>query len=66
MTDQFVKNRLRSKPITYTVELSHYVSGDERMFDIKINDIGPMDAENKKRVAQDLRDAADRIEADET
>lgn len=36
------------------------------MFGVVVNDIGPMDDENCKRVAHDLRKAADRIENDKT
>ena len=60
--DQFVIHRLRAQPVEYTVELRHFVSGGEWMIGVKVNDIDIDDAEQRTRVAFDLRIAADMLE----
>ena len=58
---KFVVNRLRAKPVEYTVRISHFVAAGEWQMAIEIEDIGPMDLENKKRIAADLQLAAELI-----
>lgn len=64
MTDElaFIKNRLRAKPVNYTVEIGHFVANGEWSMSVAVNDIGPMDEENRRRIASDLRRAADLLE----
>jgi hypothetical protein len=62
MTDQFVINRLRSKPVTYKVEISHFVAGGKWQMGIQVNDISEMDRRNRESIAADLRRAADMME----
>lgn len=61
----FVANRLRSKPVEYTVTISHFCAGGEWQMSVKFADVGD-DDENKRRVAHDLRAAADLIDNDLT
>jgi hypothetical protein len=63
MTNPFVLKRLKAKPVTYTVELSHFAAGGAQQFGVVVRDIR-MDAEGKRRVAADLRLAAEWIEAE--
>lgn len=57
----FVVKRLRSKPISYTITISHFVRAGEWVMSV---DGVEMDPENMLRVAADLRKAAEWIEAD--
>jgi hypothetical protein len=59
----FIVHRLRSKPVEYTVTISHFVRAGEWVMSVGVNDIDD-DRENKLRVAADLRAAADWIEED--
>jgi hypothetical protein len=62
--NDFVVHRLRSKPVEYTVSISHYVRDGQWVMHIaKISDI-TVDKENMLRVAADLRMAASWIEED--
>lgn len=63
-TDQFVIHRLRSKPIEYTVRIRHFVSGGEWMMGVTVMDIVD-DDRGHAAVADDLRRAADIVEAGE-
>ena len=63
--NQFVVNRLRSKPITYTVTISHFVVDSEWMMSVQVADLTE-DDENKSRIAGDLRHAADMLEKEPT
>jgi hypothetical protein len=56
-----VVNRLRTHPVTYTVEISHFVVGGEWQMGVSVHGTY-RDSENRRRVAADLREAADRIE----
>lgn len=60
--DLFVVNRLRSKPVEYTVAISHYVSGGEWMMGVSVQNVSDPDDVQRERVAADLRYAADLIE----
>lgn len=57
----FVVKRLRAKPVTYTVEISHFASGGEWMMGVKVHGVGHSEMD-KANIASDLREAADRIE----
>lgn len=57
----FVVNRLRQKPISYTVRIDHFVSGGEWMMGVSVHDVEG-DIENRQRIAADLREAAALIE----
>lgn len=59
----FVVHRLRSKPVEYTVAISHFVSAGEWVMSVGINNICDT-REDKLRVAADLRKAAEWIEED--
>lgn len=59
--NQFVVHRLRSKPVEYTVRIRHFVVDGKWMMGVEVLDIAN-DDENHKRVAGDLRDAADMID----
>lgn len=61
--DAFVIKRLRAKPITYTVEISHFVSAGDWMMGLTINDVSMENADERARVAEDLRAAAALIES---
>ena len=58
---QFVTNRLRSKPVSYCVEIDHFVCGGDWQMSITVKDVAP-DPENRKRIAADLRAAAEILE----
>lgn len=60
--DAFVIHRLRAKPITYGVEITHFVSGDEWMMSVTVSDVSMETPEERARVAEDLRAAADLVE----
>jgi truncated hemoglobin YjbI len=61
LSNVFVLNRLRAKPVAYEVRLEHFVADGEWMFSVAVRDIVE-DAENKKRIVADLRRAADMLE----
>ncbi len=61
MTDQFVIHRLKSKPVSYSVGISHFVSHGEWQMAITVTGVGE-DNENKRRVATDLRAAAEMLD----
>lgn len=65
MSDQFVVHRLRSQPVAYTVSIKHFVSGGEWTMSAAVNGVGD-DEESRKRVAFDLRTAADWLESGAT
>ena len=54
MNNVFVINRLKNKPITYSVDITHYVSGGEWMMSSQFNDVDMEDNESKERVISDL------------
>lgn len=54
----FVLKRLRAKPVTYTVEISHLAVGGEWQMSVTVRDLVE-DDEQSRRVASDLRLAAD-------
>lgn len=61
MSDQFVVHRLRSKPVEYTVRIRHFVSGGEWQMGVTVLDLAE-DDEQRRRVASDLRQAADMLD----
>lgn len=63
--DAFVVNRLRAKPVEYTVKISHYVSGGEWVMGVSVHDVSAPDEVQKERVAADLRYAAELLETGE-
>lgn len=58
MSDQFVVHRLRSKPVEYTVRIRHFISGGEWQMGVEVQDVVE-DEINRRRVAADLRAAAE-------
>lgn len=56
--NKFVIHRLRSKPVEYTITIKHFVSGGEWTMSANLNGVDK-DEESKKRIAFDLRMAAD-------
>ncbi len=60
--DVFVVHRLRAKPITYNIEINHFVAVGEWMMSVTVNDVSMENADECARVAEDLRAAADLIE----
>lgn len=63
--DAFIVHRLRAKPIEYTVKIRHFVSGGRWMMSISLHDVSAEDDVQKERVAEDLRRAAELMEAGE-
>lgn len=63
--DQFVIHRLRAKPFDYTVKISHFVQGAAWVMGVEVHGIAEMDAEQRSRVAADLRYAAELLETKE-
>jgi hypothetical protein len=61
MTDRFVIHRLKSKPVSYGVGISHFVSHGEWQMGIEVTGAGE-DDENKRRIASDLRAAAEMLD----
>jgi hypothetical protein len=59
----FVVHRLRSKPVEYTVLISHFVRAGQWVMSVGVNDIADT-REDRLRVAADLRAAAEWIEED--
>jgi len=59
----FIVHRLRSKPVEYTVTISHFVRAGEWVMSVGINDIADT-REARLRVAADLAAAARWIEED--
>ncbi len=59
----FVVHRLRSKPVEYTVTISHFVRAGQWVMSVGVDDVAE-DRENRLRVAADLRAAAEWIEED--
>lgn len=65
MSDQFVVHRLRAKPVCYTVRLRHFVLAGKWMMGVIVEGVAK-DDEQTRRVAYDLRRAADMLEGDMT
>ena len=63
--DAFIVKRLRSKPVEYTVKISHYVSGGEWVMGVSVHDVSEPDEVQRERVASDLRYAAELLETAE-
>lgn len=61
MSDQFVVHRLRSKPIEYTVGIRHFVVAGEWQMGVTVHDVAE-GSEERRRVASDLRYAADMLD----
>ena len=59
--EAFVVNRLRSKPVSYSVQIDHFVSGDHWQMAASVHGVTE-DQVNRERVAADLRHAADLME----
>jgi hypothetical protein len=59
----FIVHRLRSKPVEYTLTISHFVRAGEWVMSVGVNDIANT-REDNLRVAADLRAAARWIEED--
>lgn len=64
MTNQFVIHRLKSKPVSYTVGIRHFVSHGQWQMGIEVMGAGE-DEENKRRIASDLRAAAEMLDPTE-
>lgn len=60
--DAFVIHRLRAKPITYSVEISHFVGDGDWMMSVTVNDVSMENLDERSRVAEDLRACAALIE----
>lgn len=58
---QFVVHRLLTKPIEYTVRIKHFVLGGAWTMSVCVQDVAEDDI-NKRRVADDLRAAAEMLE----
>lgn len=63
MSDQFIINRLRKEPFTYTVEISHFVADGQWKMGITLKDVSMDDGVDHRRVASDLRRAAAMLDA---
>jgi hypothetical protein len=59
----FIVHRLRSKPVEYTVTISHFVRSGQWVMSVGVNDIADT-REDRLRVAADLAAAARWIEED--
>lgn len=59
--NDFVIHRLRSKPVSYTVGINHFVAEGEWKMGIEVTGAGE-DDENKRRIASDLRAAAEMLD----
>ena len=59
--EALVVNRLRAKPVVYTVKITHCVIAGEWNMGVEVNDV-EMDIENRRLIAANLREAADRLE----
>ena len=59
--NQFVVHRLRAQPVEYTVTIKHFVSAGEWTMGATVEGVDK-DEETRKRVAFDLRTAADWLE----
>jgi hypothetical protein len=62
MSDRFIVHRLRSRPVEYTVTMRHFVSGDRWMMGVAFDGIALDNAEDRRRVALDLKAAATMLE----
>ncbi len=62
--NQFVVHRLIAAPVEYTVTIKHFVSGGEWTMSAAVYGVDK-DEETRKRVAFDLRTAADWLEKGE-
>lgn len=60
--DAFVIHRLRAKPISYSVGITHFVGDGDWMMSVTVNDVSMENDDERARVAEDLRAAADLIE----
>lgn len=60
--DAAVIRRLKEKPISYSVNLTHMVSAGEWVLGMEIVGLSEMDAETRACVVFDLRQAADMAE----
>lgn len=56
--DRFVERRVREKPVVYTVQITHLVIDGIWNMGLNVMDVGPLDAENRERIAADLEQAA--------
>lgn len=59
--NDFVIKRLRSKPVEYTVTIRHFIAAGEWKMSVAVQDVSEDDT-NRKRVASDLRRAAEMLE----
>lgn len=66
MSDPFVVNRLRAQPVEYSVHIRHFASGGQWMMGLTVYGVAPEDAEQCRRVAEDLKYAASMLEDDQT
>jgi hypothetical protein len=64
MSDQFIVHRLRAKPVEYNLNIRHFVIDGEWVMGVTITDVDIEIDEEARRVADDLRRAADMIERD--
>jgi len=62
VSDQFIVHRLRAKPVEYSVAIRHFVVDGEWMMGVTVVDVDIEDGEQARRVAEDLRRAANMIE----
>ncbi len=64
MSDQFIVHRLRAKPVEYNLKIRHFVIDGEWIMGVTVVDVDIEIAEEARRVADDLRRAADLIEGE--
>lgn len=64
MSDQFIIHRLRAKPVEYNLKIRHFVIDGEWVMGVTISDVDIEIDEEARRVADDLRRAADMIEGE--
>lgn len=64
MSDQFIVHRLRAKPVEYNLKIRHFVADGEWIMGVTVIDVDIEIAEEARRVADDLRRAADMIEGE--
>jgi hypothetical protein len=63
--DNFVLHRLRAKPVTYTVEINHFVSDGKWTCRLKLIGIGDLTEQQRKNISADLEWAAEQTKSGE-
>jgi hypothetical protein len=64
VSNQFIIHRLRAKPVEYNVTIRHFVADGQWMASVIVRDVDIEIDEEARRVADDLRWAADMIEGE--